>query len=171
MGAETGRWAALPDRRPAASLVLAVLACEVVGASGAVFTAAGLQSWYATLAKPALAPPNWVFGPVWTALFALMGVAVWLVWRRIDGPRGDAARLALGLFAAHFLVNLAWSAVFFGLQSIVGGLVVIVVLVAATLATMAAFARVDRRAAALLVPYLAWVGFATYLNYGFWRLN
>jgi len=167
----TSRWASLPERRPVASLALAVLACEFVGASGAVFTATGLQSWYGTLARPALAPPNWVFGPVWTALFALMGVAVWLVWRQVDGPRGRAARVALGVFAAHFVVNVAWSAAFFGLQSIIAGLVVIVVLLAAVLATVAAFARVDRRAAALLVPYLAWVGFAAYLNYGFWRLN
>jgi benzodiazapine receptor len=162
----------LPDRRPRLSLLLAVLAVELVGASGAVFTASGLASWYGTLQQPALAPPNWVFGPVWTALFALMGVAVWLVWRRLGEPRIERrARAALVVFAVHFAVNLAWSAAFFGLQSVDLGLAVILVLLALLLLTIRAFDRVDRRAALLLVPYLLWTGFAAYLNYRFWVLN
>jgi len=161
----------LPDRRPRLSLALAVLAVELVGASGAVFTARGLASWYGTLQRPALAPPNWVFGPVWTTLFALMGVAVWLVWRRLDSPPDRRARAALAVFAIHFVANLAWSAAFFGLQSVDLGLAVILVLLALILLTIRAFDRVDRRAALLLVPYLLWVCFAAYLNYRFWVLN
>jgi benzodiazapine receptor len=162
----------LPDRRPRLSLLLAVLAVELVGASGAVFTASGLASWYGTLQQPALAPPNWVFGPVWTALFALMGVAVWLVWRRLGEPRIERrARAALVVFAVHFAVNLAWSAAFFGLQSVDIGLAVILVLLALILLTIRAFDKVDRRAALLLIPYLLWTGFAAYLNYRFWVLN
>lgn len=164
-------WATLPDRRPFGTLIGAVVACVAVGASGAVFTARGLESWYPSLAKPELAPPNWVFGPVWTTLFALMGVAVWLVWREASGGHRRDARRAISIFAGHFVVNVGWSAVFFGGQSILGGLVVIAVLWLAIVATMWAFATVDRRAAALLVPYLAWVSFATYLNYAFWTLN
>ena len=162
----------LPHERPRLSLVLAVLAVELVGASGAVFTARGLDGWYETLSRPAFAPPNWVFGPVWTTLFALMGVAVWLVWRRLSTPRAERrARVALAVFAVHFVANLGWSAVFFGLQSVDLGLAVIVVLLTLILLTVWAFDRVDRRAALLLVPYLLWTTFAAYLNYRFWVLN
>jgi len=160
----------LPQDRPVSSLAMSVLVVEAVGASGAVFTAQGLASWYETLQQPALAPPNWVFAPVWTTLFALMGVAVWLVWRRVDSaPRG--ARVAIGVFVAQFVFNLAWSAAFFGAQNVALGLAVIALLWALIVATILAFARVDRRAAALLVPYLLWVSFAAYLNYEFWVLN
>lgn len=160
-----------PERRPLLSLGVAIVLSELVGASGAVFTASGLESWYPSLIKPALAPPNWVFAPVWTTLFALMGAAAWLGWRNLSGPNAAAARLALGLFVGQFVLNLAWSAAFFGAQSIGGGLVVIAFLWLAIVATILAFRRVDRRAAVLLIPYLVWVSFAAYLNYAFWTLN
>ena len=109
-------------------------------------------------------------GPVWTILFALIGAAVWLVWRRVESsPQGVG--VALAVFAVHFVVNLAWSAVFFGLREIGWGLLVIALLWVCIVATMWAFSRVDRRAALLLVPYLLWVSFAAYLNYQFWVLN
>jgi tryptophan-rich sensory protein len=166
------RWRRLPNERPRLSLILVVLVVELVGVSGSVFTARGLTTWYGTLEQPALAPPNWVFGPVWTILFALMGGAVWLVWRRVGSPRMDRrARAALGVFAFHFVANLAWSAAFFGLQSVELGLAVMFVLLVMIVLTMGAFARVDHRAALLLVPYLLWVCFAAYLNYQFWLLN
>jgi tryptophan-rich sensory protein len=171
MAAERSRWWTLPERRPIATLAATVLACEVVGASGSVFTVTGAGSWYESLARPALAPPDWVFGPVWTTLFALMGVAAWLVWRASSGSNARAARVALGAFVVQFAFNVAWSAVFFGAQSIFGGLVVIAALWLAIVATVGTFYRVDRRAAALLLPYLAWVSFAGYLNYGIWVLN
>jgi benzodiazapine receptor len=163
----------VPHDRPSVTLIATVLAVELVGASGAIFTAQGLAGWYDSLAKPALAPPNWVFAPVWTTLFALMGVAVWLVWRRLaaEPPTDARARLALGVFVVHFAVNLAWSAAFFGLQSATWGLVVIALLWLLIALTIWAFDRVDRRAAALLVPYLLWVTFAAYLNYRIWTLN
>lgn len=149
---------------------MSVVAVELVGASGSVFTASGLRAWYDTLVLPAIAPPNWVFAPVWTTLFALMGGAVFLVWRRLSAER-RAVRVALGVFALHFLVNLGWSAVFFGLHAIGWALAVIVLLWALIVATMWTFDRVDRRAALLLVPYLLWVSFAAVLNYRFWVLN
>lgn len=160
-----------PQRRPIASLVVAVLACEIVGASGGLFTATGLETWYPELTKPAITPPSWVFGPVWTGLFALMGSAVWFIWREIGGGEVRGARLALGMFVAQFVLNVAWSAVFFGFRSILWGLVVILVLWVAVIATVVLFDRVNRVAAALLVPYLAWVSFAGYLNYLIWTLN
>lgn len=160
----------LAVERPIVALVVAILAVEVVGASGAVFTVQGLGAWYDSLQQPALAPPNWVFGPVWTTLFALIGVALWLVWRQADADP-EAVRLAVGVFTVHFLFNLGWSAVFFGAREIGLGLAVILALWVLIVATMWAFGRVDRRAALLLVPYLLWVSFAAYLNYGFWTLN
>lgn len=171
MATGLARLARAPGRRPLATLALAVVASEVVGASGSAFTAMGLDPWYASLEKPALAPPNWVFAPVWTTLFALMGAALWLVWRRYGESDSRAVRLAIGLFVGQFALNLAWSAAFFGAQSTLAGLVVIVLLWLAILATTWAFSRVDWRAGALLVPYLAWVSFAGYLNYALWTLN
>jgi len=160
----------LPHERPLLTLTLSVVVVELVGASGAVFTAQGLAGWYETLQQPALAPPNWVFGPVWTALFALMGGAAWLVWRRArESPA--KVRVAAAAFAVQFAFNLAWSAAFFGMRRIGLALAVIVTLWLLIVATIGAFARVDRRAGALLLPYLLWVSFAAYLNYGFWRLN
>jgi len=161
--------ATLPRRRPLASLVVAVFLCELVGALGTVFTAPALDGWYGTLQQPWFTPPNWVFGPVWTTLFALLGVAVWLVWRADTSER--AVRVAFAAFAVQFALNVSWSGVFFGLRWPLGGFAVIVALWLAILATVWAFDRVDRRAALLLVPYLAWVTFAGVLNYQLWRLN
>ncbi|MFC5277172.1 TspO/MBR family protein [Halorubrum rubrum] len=160
----------LARTRPLLALALAILTVEIIGASGAIFTVQGLSEWYGTLQRPALAPPNWVFGPVWTFLFALIGVALWLVWRQANSAP-TAVRLAFSVFALHFVFNLGWSAVFFGMQEIGLGLAVILVLWALIVATMWVFNRVDRRAALLLVPYLLWVSFAAYLNYQFWVLN
>lgn len=170
--AETARWTRWPQARPIPTAVGAILAVELVGASGSIFTAMGLESWYPALAKPPITPPSWVFAPVWTTLFALLGLAVWLVWRRTGDPAdGRFARLALALFAVHMVVNVAWSAAFFGLQSVLAGLVVIAVLWGLIVATLGAFARVDRRAGALLGPYLAWTTFAAVLNGWLWVLN
>lgn len=106
----------LAHRRPVPALVAAIVVCEVVGASGAVFTAQGLEAWYPSLTKPWFTPPNGVFGPVWTLLFGLMGAAAWLVWRRYP-ERPGVARTALLLFGAQFVLNVAWSAAFFGARS------------------------------------------------------
>lgn len=158
-----------PRKRPRLSLLAAVVTVEVVGASGSIFTAQGI-AWYGTLQLPAFAPPNWVFGPVWTVLFALIGGGAWLVWRQAAAmPRNVV--VAAGVFAVHFAVNVAWSAAFFGLRSPGLGMAVITLLWTLIVATVWAFHRVDRRASALLVPYLLWVSFAAYLNYRLWMLN
>lgn len=170
MASPSDRIRDLPREHPILTLASTILLVELVGASGSVFTIQGLEGWYDTLQMPALAPPNWVFGPVWTTLFALVGAALWLVWRRLDSSPREV-RVAVGVFTVHFLFNLGWSAVFFGLQEIGWGLVVIGLLWALIVATIWAFDRVDRRAALLLVPYLLWVSFAAYLNYRFWVLN
>jgi benzodiazapine receptor len=125
-------------------------------------------AWYASLTKPAWNPPSWVFGPVWTTLYTMMAVAAWLVWQRSEG---EARRLALGLFFGQLVLNAAWTPLFFGLHLLGVAFAEILLLWLAIAATIVAFHRVHRLAAWLLVPYLAWVGFAAFLNYTLWRLN
>jgi benzodiazapine receptor len=151
-----------------AVLLGSIVVCELAGIVPSILTAEDVATWYPTLAKPAFTPPSWLFGPVWTTLYLLMGVALYLVWQ---SDHGRLRQVALGAFVVQLALNAAWSLVFFGSRAIFGGLVVIVTLLAVILVTMALFARIDRRAAALLVPYLLWVGFATALNYEIWQLN
>lgn len=142
--------------------------CLAVGALGGWVTAGSLKDWYPTLNKPSFNPPNGVFGPVWTVLYVLMGIAAGRVW--LEAPPGRA-RGPLALFVLQLALNLAWSIVFFGLQAVGAAIVVIVALEAAIVATILAFRRLDGLAAALLVPYALWVAFATVLNGAIWRLN
>ena len=125
-------------------------------------------AWYASLVKPAWTPPAMVFAPVWTVLYVMMGVAAWLVWRRA-GFAG--ARAALGLFVVQLALNAIWSYLFFGLHRIDMALIDIAALLVMILLVMVLFWRKDWRAGALLLPYLAWVGFASCLNFALWRLN
>ena len=126
------------------------------------------DGWYAALAKPAWNPPGWLFGPVWTVLYVLMGVAAWMVWRR-GGWRTQ--RRPLSWFVAQLVLNTLWTPLFFGCHRIDLALLDIVVLWGAIVATIAAFWPVHRPAALLLAPYLAWVTFATVLTGTIWRLN
>ena len=124
--------------------------------------------WYTHLVQPALTPPGWVFGPVWTILYILMGVAAWLVWQRY-GLAG--AVWPLGLFILQLVLNTLWSYLFFGLQNPGGAFLDIVALWLSILATLIAFWQYYPPAGKLLLPYLLWVTFAVYLNLQFWRLN
>jgi tryptophan-rich sensory protein len=126
--------------------------------------------WYAALNMPAWTPPSWVFGPVWTTLYLLMGLAAWRVWAR-HGFGDRQARLALILFLAHLPLNAAWTILFFGLHLLTIAAIEIVVLWAMILALTALFWRRDRIAGALLLPYLLWVTYATTLSIGFAALN
>jgi len=154
--------------RRIAALVIFVGLCLGVGALGGWVTAGSVKDWYPTLHKPSFNPPNWLFGPVWTVLYVMMGVSAWRVWLR---AHGDRARGPLALFALQLALNLGWSIGFFGLHAIGLAVAVIVALEAAIVATMLAFRRIDRLAAALLVPYALWVAFAAVLNVAIWRLN
>ena len=142
--------------------LLAAFAAGAVGAVGSVDAA----SFYAELNKPSWAPPAWVFGPVWSALYALMGVAAWLVWRS-PGSKG----VALGLFGAQLAVNALWSWLFFAWHRGALASVEVVVLLGLIVATIAAFRHASRAAALLLVPYLLWVSFASVLTWTLWRSN
>lgn len=126
------------------------------------------DAFYSQLVRPEWAPPPTVFGPVWTILYVLMGIAAWLVWR-VDGFRG--ARVALGLYLVQLALNALWSWLFFGWRQGALAFADIVVLLALIAATLVAFWRIRPLAGALLVPYLAWVAFASALNYAVWRLN
>lgn len=154
---------------PMIRLVIAVLVPLAVGGLGSLLTFDAVRTWYPTLVRPSFAPPSFVFGPVWTALYVMMGVASWLVWRRdLERP---GVRGALILYAVQLCLNLAWSGLFFGLRQPLLALVEIVVLLVLIAVTIVRFAAVSRPAAVLMVPYLAWVSFATVLNGAFWWLN
>jgi len=155
----------IPNVRRFASLVVFVLLCFSVAATGRFFPP---DSWYASLARPTYAPPNWVFGPVWTVLYLLMAISGWLVWTERDSA---SKRLAMLAYSAQLLLNATWSAIFFGLHQPGWALFEICLLWAAILTTMLLFHHHSKIAAALFMPYLAWVSFATLLNYGFWSFN
>ena len=148
-------------------LVVSLAVCFAAAAVGGVATAGGLRAWYPGLRKPSWTPPNRIFGPVWTVLYAAMAVAAWLVWSARD--RVDVGP-SLALFAVQLVLNVGWSLVFFGARSPRGGVIVIAALWVAVAATLVAFWRIDLLAGALFVPYLAWVGFAGALNVAIARL-
>ena len=129
-----------------------------------------VRTWYLTLLRPPGTPPNAVFGPVWIVLYLAMAVAAWRVWARVDATVAPAYR-ALRLWGWQLLLNAFWTPAFFGLHSISAALVIILLLVAAVAVTIRAFARVDRVAAWMMVPYLLWTAYAAYLTAGFWMLN
>jgi benzodiazapine receptor len=150
-------------------LIISVIACLAAGAIGSVFTRSAIPTWYATLEKPPFNPPDWVFAPVWTLLYILMGVAVFLVWRK--GVENRQVRAALIVFLIQLVLNALWSIIFFGLESPLYGLIVISALWIAILATILMFFRISRTASILLWPYLLWVTFAAVLNSSIWLLN
>ena len=157
-----------PQDRGWLALFAFVALCLVVGGVGGIFTAGSVETWYPTLDKPPFNPPNWVFGPVWTALYVLMGAAAWRVWRRRAHPGRQAA---LAWFGAQLALNLLWSLLFFGLMMVGAALIEIVILWGSILSTAMRFKNIDSLAAWMFVPYLAWVSFATVLNGSIWWLN
>lgn len=150
-------------------LIIAIVVSELAGIIGSFFVTPSIAGWYSTLAKPALNPPNWVFGPVWTTLFALMGIAAFLVWKK--GLNRKDVRIALGIFIGQLVLNSLWSIIFFGLHSPLGAFIEIIFLWLAILVTIIAFTKISKPAAWFLVPYILWVSFASYLNYMIWMLN
>lgn len=176
-GAPTNREPA-PNRSPPrwqarALISLSVWLAICFGAAllGGLFTAGATEpadGWYATLQKPSWNPPRWVFGPVWSMLYAMMAVSAWLVWRR---PASSARRAAMIAFSVQLVFNVAWSALFFGLERPDLAALEIVVLWVAIATTAHLFRRLSPLAGWLLVPYLAWVAFAAVLNVAIWNLN
>jgi translocator protein len=155
--------------RTIASAAVFILVSLLAGGLGAFFTAASVKTWYATLNRPSFSPPDWLFGPVWTVLYIMMGLAAGLVWQQ--GIASPAVKAAIIAFMVQLVLNAIWSPLFFGMHSPLLGLVDIILLWLAIVTTIALFWQVYRFAAVLLIPYLLWVSFATILNLRLWQLN
>lgn len=150
-------------------LFIAIAVSQGAGLLGSLFTFEAIPTWYATLTRPALSPPNWVFGPVWTTLFFLMGISAFLVWQK--GLKRKDVRIALGIFLVQLVLNTLWSIIFFGWQHLGLACIEITLLWLAILFTIKSFWSISKPAAWLLIPYLLWVSFASYLTFAFWMLN
>jgi tryptophan-rich sensory protein len=155
--------------KKAFGILISVVICELAGIIGSVFTTPSIPGWYEGLAKPPFNPPNWIFGPVWTILYAMMGVAAYLVYEK--GMRNKEVKRAMAVFAGQLLLNTLWSIVFFGAHMILAGAGVIVLLWVGILASILLFRPISKPAACLLVPYILWVSFATVLNSSLYILN
>lgn len=150
-------------------IIVCVFLCLSAGGIGSAFTVSAIPEWYATLNRPSFSPPNWIFAPVWTLLYILMGLAAAIVWQK--GLQNPQVRIALVAFLVQLILNMVWSVLFFGLRSPLYGLIDILFLWVMILVTIAQFSKVSAPAAALLIPYLLWVTFASGLNLGIFLLN
>ncbi len=155
--------------RNSLKLFSSILLCELIGIVGSLFSFSSIKTWYPTLTKPSFSPPNWLFGPVWTILYALMGISLYLVWQK--GLKTQKVRDAIYLFGIQLVLNAIWSPVFFGVKNILLALVIIILMWIYILKTIIAFGKINIKASLLLYPYLAWVSFATILNFSLWWLN
>lgn len=150
-------------------LFISILIPLLVGTTAGLFTSAGVKGWYAVAAKPSFNPPNWIFAPVWTTLYILMGISLYLVWK--SNAAKSVKQTAITLFAVQLVLNFFWSFIFFSLQQTGWALLEIAVMWLAILLTILWFAKISKSAAWLLVPYICWVSFATVLNFYIWKLN
>ena len=153
----------------AIKLIISIVASFAAGGVGTLFTFKAIPTWYQGLKKPPYTPPNWVFGPVWTTLYILMGISVFLIWQK--GLTTNGAVLPFTLFWIQLAINALWSIIFFGMKSKGGGVITIIMLWLLILATIITSFRVSGWAGALLIPYIVWVTVASYLNIGVWLLN
>lgn len=149
-------------------IVLSILIALSAGFIGSYFTASSVSTWYTTINKPSFSPPNWIFAPVWTALYILMGVAAFLIWRERHHPQ---AKTALIFYGVQLVLNAFWSIIFFGMSNPGLALIELLVLWVLVLITMVKFYKINRTAGWLLAPYLLWGTFASILNYAIWMLN
>ncbi len=150
-------------------LVIAIAIPLIVGSTSGFFTITGVESWYQTIQKPSWNPPSWIFGPVWTSLYIMMGIALFLIWK--SPLSSDVKRTAILLFAIQLVLNFFWSFIFFNQHQIGWAFVEIIALWLFILLTIFAFAKINTTAAWLLVPYISWVSFASILNFTIWKLN
>jgi translocator protein len=148
-------------------LIVFIVACNLIGLLGAIWTSSD-GVWYKEINKPSFNPPSWIFGPVWTLLFTLMGIALYFVW---VAPSSDIRTVALVLFGIQFVLNILWSYFFFGAHNPLWSLIEIFVLLVFILVTGIYFYKINRFAGYFMVPYFLWVSFASFLNYAIWSLN
>ncbi len=150
-------------------LIIAIVVTQLAGIIGSLFTFSAIPTWYATLTKPELNPPSWIFGPMWTTLYLLMGISAFLIWQK--GWARKDVKVALSVYVLQLVLNALWSIVFFGLQNPGLALVNIALLFVSIVVTMILFYKISRPAMYLLIPYILWVSFASYLNYAIYALN
>ncbi len=150
-------------------LVISILIPLLVGAISGLFTASGVKGWYVSAVKPAFNPPNWIFGPVWTILYIMMGIALYLVWKVAADKQ--LKKTAIILFAVQLALNFCWSFIFFKMQEPGWAFAEILLLWLMILLTIIWFGKISSTAAWLLVPYICWVSFASVLNFSIWQLN
>ncbi|MBN1940756.1 MAG: tryptophan-rich sensory protein [Candidatus Diapherotrites archaeon] len=150
-------------------LAVSIVICLCAGFIGSFFTSPNIPTWYASINKPFFNPPNWIFAPVWTILFILMGISLYLVWSK--GLQAKGVKIAIAIFAAQLVLNTLWSILFFGLQNPFFAFIEIIVLWIFILLSIIKFYPISRKAALLLLPYICWVSFALLLNYFVWILN
>ena len=164
---------AFGNTRSLLRLAISVAIPLSAGAIGAIFTADSVETWYQLIEKPWFTPPNWLFGPAWTVLYVLMGISLYLVWRKttIDRSKHGTRPAAFAAFGTQLGLNALWSFLFFGLRSPQLAFAEIVILLASIIVTIIIFSRVSRLAAGLMLPYVGWVTFACALNLGVWLVN
>jgi len=150
-------------------LIISVGLCLGAGLVGSVFTLSAIPSWYTGLVKPDINPPSGIFGPVWTLLYIMMGLSLYLVWNK--GYKNKRIKQAVKLFILQLVFNLGWVIIFFGLRQIFLSFVEIIILWGLLFIVLAKFSEIDRRALYLLIPYHLWITFATFLNFSVWTLN
>ncbi len=150
-------------------LLISVAVCLAAGFIGSFFTSSSIPTWYAALNKPFFNPPNWLFAPVWTLLYILMGVALYLVWN--TDLKTSAIKTAIIIFVVQLILNVLWSLLFFGMKAPLYAFIEIIILWLAIAFTMIKFYPISPTAAYLLLPYILWVSFASILNFFIWRLN
>lgn len=148
--------------------IISIIIAQTAGIIGSVFTASSVRTWFNTLAKPVWNPPSWLFGPVWITLYTLMGFAAYLVWQQKNVP---GAKLAIWFYGVQLVFNALWSILFFGLKNPGLAFAEIIILLLLILATTVLFWKINPWAGALMIPYIVWVSFATFLNYTIWQLN
>lgn len=151
-------------------IIVMIITCVVVGTISGLLTREGVDAWYPTIEKPSFNPPNWVFAPVWSTLYVLMGIAAGLVWHEMDRQR-ETVKKALIFFAIQLALNALWSFLFFGLHNPLVAFIEIILLLLMMYETFVQFNKVNKIAGYLFIPYLLWVGFATALNGAIWWLN
>lgn len=151
-------------------IIICVAICLTVGYLSSIVTQSSIESWYPTIEKPSFNPPNWVFAPVWTLLFILMGIAAGLIWDKIDLDK-ELVKKGLFFFAVQLALNALWSYLFFGLNNILLASIEIVLLLLIIYETYLIFKKIDKKASYLLIPYMLWVGFATILTITIYFLN
>ena len=150
-------------------LVISILIPLIASAIGSFFTSTSVSTWYIGLNKPVFNPPNWIFGPVWTTLYILMGISLYLVWNK--GIKTKKAKAAVTIFSIQLALNILWSVIFFGLKSPLFAFIEIIFLWSAILMTIIYFYRISKPASYLLIPYILWVSFAAVLNFYLFILN